>query len=427
MPPQLPSRYRLNVRLGRDGDIEEWLATDEQLDRPVLVRYLVPEADDERRYEFLSIVRSAASANHAHLQRVFAAGEDGGVFSVSEWDGAVSVADRLRVGETLPVDEFLPNAAGLAAGLAALHGSGGVHGSIDTSTIHFAAAHPAKLGGWGRPRRDGSPAADTASLAVALRTAITGSESPSIQPSHVTEGLSPDVDEALEEAASGALDAAALADALLAAPYRPAGRQERPYRWKWVAVFAIVAAGIVVVAGVGLTIDVDPDSPFLFPATPSDRPTSTTLVDPVVEDETRGFGLRASVAVFDPLGDGAENDQLLASLLDGAPNTAWATEPYPEPIAQVKGGVGLVFEVEGEPRSMQLAGTPGTRFRIGWAPAPADLAAFEDVGSGSLIPAPTAMQLPPRSGGIWLLWLIDLPENGDGAYQAEISGVRFVP
>jgi hypothetical protein len=31
MPPRIPDRYRMNVRLGADGDIEEWLATDENL------------------------------------------------------------------------------------------------------------------------------------------------------------------------------------------------------------------------------------------------------------------------------------------------------------------------------------------------------------------------------------------------------------
>ncbi len=428
MPPTLPERYRLNVRLGRDGDIEEWLATDEQLDRPVLVRYLVPEAGDDRRLEFLEIVRSAAGANHAHLQRVYAAGDHDGVFSVSEWDGAVSVADRLRVGETLPVDEFLPNAAGIAAGLAAFHINGGVHGSIDESTIHFSAAHPAKLGGWGRPRRGTTAREDTAALAVTLRTSITGSTSESIQPSHVAEGMSPDVDTALDEAAAGSLDAAGLADALLAAPYRPPDRQERSYHWKWTLAFAGIAVAIVLVAGIGLAIDVDPDSPFLFPATPSAEPsTSTTLGDPVVEDESDGFGLRSTTAVFDPLGDGNENDEFLGALLDGAPSTSWSTEPYPEPIGNIKAGVGVVFEVEGEPRRMQLSGSPGTRFRIGWAEQPGDLEAFEDIGSGTLLAAPTAMQLPNRPDGVWLLWLVDLPLNRDGAYRAEIAGVRFVP
>jgi hypothetical protein len=37
------------------------------------------------------------------------------------------------------------------------------------------------------------------------------------------------------------------------------------------------------------------------------------------------------------------------------------------------------------------------------------------------------MQLPQRPGGTWLLWIIDVPENAEGAFQAAISSVRFLP
>ena len=60
MPPPLPERYQLEVRLGRDGDIEEWLATDVHLDRPVMVRLLGPEVDADRRSGFLAAVGQAA-------------------------------------------------------------------------------------------------------------------------------------------------------------------------------------------------------------------------------------------------------------------------------------------------------------------------------------------------------------------------------
>ena len=49
MPPRLPDRYSLEVRIGRDGDVEEWLATDTELDRPCLVRVLGPESTKNRR------------------------------------------------------------------------------------------------------------------------------------------------------------------------------------------------------------------------------------------------------------------------------------------------------------------------------------------------------------------------------------------
>ena len=78
MPPPLPPRYRLEVRLGRDHDIEEWLATDLNLDRPVLIRILGPDAPDRRRQEFMSTVRAAAAVIHPHLEPVYAAEEVAG-------------------------------------------------------------------------------------------------------------------------------------------------------------------------------------------------------------------------------------------------------------------------------------------------------------------------------------------------------------
>ena len=170
MPPRLPERYRLNIRLGSDGDIEEWLAQDENLDRPVLIRYLAPEATTDRHGAFLAAVQSAAALTEIHLQRVFAAGETtASAYSVSEWDGGVTIADRLRVGEGLPAEEFLPNASGLCLALARFHDAGGVHGAIDVSAVHFSAAHPAKLGAFGRQRRWSSRDEDTMALAEVLQ------------------------------------------------------------------------------------------------------------------------------------------------------------------------------------------------------------------------------------------------------------------
>ena len=45
MPPLISDRFQLEVRLGRDRDIEEWLGTDTTLDRPVLVRLIGPDAE----------------------------------------------------------------------------------------------------------------------------------------------------------------------------------------------------------------------------------------------------------------------------------------------------------------------------------------------------------------------------------------------
>ena len=152
MPASIPDRYSLEVRLGRDGDIEEWLATDTSLDRPVLIRSLGPESSEQRRKEFVEAVSGAAKVTHAHLARVFTvATVDGGAYAVSEWTGGATLHDRVTASQPIDLPEFLPNAAGLAGALAALHANGVVHGHIDPSAVSYSAAHPAKLGAFGRP------------------------------------------------------------------------------------------------------------------------------------------------------------------------------------------------------------------------------------------------------------------------------------
>ncbi len=428
MPPRLPERYRLNVRLGADGDVEEWLATDEHLERPVLIRFPGPAGSRKRMEQFLASVRAAAATNHAHVQTVFAAGElHGSAFAVSEWDGAVTVADRLRAGETIPVSEYLPNAAGLAEGLGAFHAKGGIHGSIDTSAIHFSAAHPARLAGFGRIPTTTSQEDDTVALANVLRTAITGSENPWVQPSQVAEGLPRAVDEALTAAAAGGAGAAGLADSLRTIPYSPKPEPTTSWSPRGLIVFAGIVAAILAVAALGLAVDIDPDSAFLYPAAPAETPTpapDTTI--PVVEDPVNE-SISASATAFDPLGDGAENDGDAAASIDGDQSTNWETERYPDPISTTKTGVGLILTAEGPISVIEITGSPGTRYSIGWAsehlPTPDE---WQMVGTGTLLTGTTRHQVP-KSQGVWLLWLTSLPEQPDGTFAARISNVSMIP
>lgn len=429
MPPRLPDRYRLNIRLGSDGDIEEWFAQDESLDRPVLIRYLAPESSTPRHAAFLENVRSAAALNDIHLQKVFAAGEtSASAYSVSEWDGGVTIADRLRADEAIPVVEFLPNASGLCLALSRFHELGGVHGAIDASSVHFSAAHPVKLGAFGRENRWSDPAEDTMALAEVLRTAITGTEDTSVFPSDVIDGVHPSVDAALRAGISGTLDAAALARSLQAAPHVVQAEESPIKPWRSLALFGVIVVLIAFVAAIGLAADFDPDSPVLYPviARPatSTSTTPTQIADPVDGSE----GLVAQVIVYDPLGDGTESDDTVGGTTDENRSTAWTTEAYSRPLSEVKEGVGLVFDLEGAPETVFIAGSPGTVFRLGWvASMPDDLFEWEHIARGTLQQAESRIQVPVRGGGLWLLWLTDLPERPDGSYQARISDVRFAP
>ena len=429
MPPRIPDRYRMNVRLGADGDIEEWLATDEHLERPVLIRFPGPEADADRIAAFLAPVRAAAATTHPHVQRIYAAGEvDGSAFAVAEWDGAVTIADRLKAGETLPIAEYLTNASGLAAGLAAFHANGGIHGAIDPRAIHFSAAHPARLASFGRIPLTTTRDADTSALAATLRTAITGSDNPAILPSHVAEGIPASVDDALGAAEAGTLDATGLADALSASSLHPQPDADRPWSLKPLVLFAFVVAAVLALSILGLSIDVDPDSPFLYPAAPAEQEQATpSNTSPETEalDET---SIPAAVTVYDPFGDGIENDETLSSVVDGKMSTRWETEPYPSPLDETKEGVGIVLETPVPIGAIEITGTSDTRFTVSWSStlpdAPRD---WDHIGEAQILTGTTRLDVAHREQGFWLVWITSLPQRSDGSYGASIAEIRLLP
>lgn len=426
MPPRLPERYRLNIRLGSDGDIEEWLAQDAQLDRPVLVRYLAPEASHDRHGTFLGGVRAAAALTELHLQKVFAAGEtSASAYSVSEWDGGVSFADRIRAGEGLPVEEFLPNASGLCVALARFHATGGVHGAIDTSAVHFSAAHPAKIGAFGRQPRWRDQASDTRALAEVLRAGLTGTDDPSVMPSAVLTGVNPDIDDALKAGIAGTFDAATLAAHLSSVAFDPIEDSPPVRPWRSLAVLTLIGVAIALIAAVGIAADFDPDSPFLYPV--GGKAIGSTSTIPIeVASPKNPNSLESDVVVYDPLGDGTESDDEVQNVVDGDPSTSWRTEAYSRPLGELKEGAGLVFDVAGTPTSMFVRGSSGTTFRVSWADAiPDDPARWEHIARGTLQASEIAIQLPVRGGGVWRLWLVDLPARPDGSYQAVINEVWF--
>jgi serine/threonine protein kinase len=218
MPSPVPDRFKLELRLGRDEDVEEWLATDVSLDRPVLIRSLGPETSVERRDDFVANVSRVAAASHPHLLKVFAVERtDGGAYAVIEWAGGPSLADHVEAGRTVDLTEFLPNAAGLAGALATLHEAGAVHGALDATAITYSVSHPSKLGGFGRSRRTGVEG-DVRNLAAALETALTGSPPVGPPPSERVDGLSPVIDRILRSAQAGGLGARDMEKALAAAP-----------------------------------------------------------------------------------------------------------------------------------------------------------------------------------------------------------------
>ena len=433
MPPPLPDRFSLEVRLGRDYDVEEWLATDTALDRPVLIRVLGPETTPKRRRAFIDDTRTASVSTHVHLVSVYAAGLlDEGAYSVTEWAGGVSMADRLAAGETIPVDEFLPNAAGLAEGLSALHEAGGIHGMVDSGAIYFSGSHPAKLGSFGRPHSGGSVAEDTRALAETLSTCITGRPAGTASPSQVVDGIPTAVDTALESARRGNLDAAGLAQALHATTRTTtAPPAATSWSWRWLAPAALLSILAVGIVAIGLVLPTGPESPILFPASPDNTTTITLATTTTVATTTVAGEPTAIVRVFsyDPEGDGTEHDENVAKILDGDSSTSWRTERYFDPLPQLKRGVGVAMELSGHPVQFEAIGlSNGTAYTLMWASSlPADgIDGWERLASGQVSGERLTTQVPDREDGFWLLWFTDLPAQEDGFY-ASLSEVRFLP
>lgn len=430
MPPPVSDRYRLEMRLGRDGDVEEWLATDTSLERPVLIRSLGPESTQGRRSEFVASVSEAARTAHPHLARVFAV-EDvaGGAYAVCEWTGGATAADRVAASQMVDLEEFLPNASGLAGALAALHDAGGAHGHLDLSAISYSVSHPAKLGSFGRERRTDA-AGDVRALAAALETALTGSPPGGPPPSESIDGVPRTLDRVLRSAQSGNLSAEELEKALLASPtLRPAQPEPRSTSRRLLYVaggLVVVAIGLValgrVFTGGGPIIPVSPTTTVGTDEAPSTTtlPGTTLPAGPV---SVVDFGS------FDPFGEGGENDEAIGNLLDGSASTTWRSERYTDPLSLQKPGVGLRFQVSGTPSDMQLVAlSTGTEFGLYWAPEPAaDIESWERVMGATAQPSASLFSLPPRAGGHWLLWMTDFPEQSDGTFYAELAEVRFTP
>ena len=137
----------------------------------------------------------------------------------------------------------------------------------------------------------------------------------------------------------------------------------------------------------------------------------------------------AEPTTYDPFGDGSERDSDLPNLIDGDTSTSWRTERYFAPLDVIgKDGVGIAFDVLGTPRRIEFSASIGTRFVIRWAEAVPDAPdAWEDVASGTALGGPIVLQLPAREDGIWLIWLVDLPEQAEDEFFTEIGEVTFRP
>jgi len=138
----------------------------------------------------------------------------------------------------------------------------------------------------------------------------------------------------------------------------------------------------------------------------------------------------AQVFAFDPEGDHSENDAGAPQAVDGDAGSAWQTEGYDDPLEAQKGGVGIIFVLEGPATLDQLQVTAANN---GWTGEVyvADQAAADLSGWGQPVATvddgttgTTDVALDGAQGTSVLLWLTSLGDPvDDGRFRGQISEV----
>jgi len=487
---RLVDRYLLEEILGEAGGTAYWRAHDELLDRPVGVCLLRDEPDREQ--EILRAARLAAGVTDPRFLRVLDASEsDGGVYVVNEWVKASNLADLLADGP-LPAADAAALALEIADGLRTAHQEGLAHLCLQPENVLRTAHGQVKISGLGIDaaiRRiesiDAADAArrDTVGCAAVLYAALTARwplDTPSrlvpapredgevCSPRQVRAGIPHDLDEVVARGLGARLrDPTAslqtpdqLAQLLRASStstraqagpppndatqalrpgypasgddgpaYAPPYDDERRRGRGRLTKLAWGAVVLVLLVGIGLTgyqlatgaFDVA-EPPKGKASVPADNAPKTKLEPISVAD----------VTTLDPPpgGNGEENGDRAARVIDGDSTSEWNTKTYNDPFgpAGLKNGVGLVLDLgkQRDVRSVQLTlRGGGTDVELRAADAPGDgpddyrllVEAADQEGEAEL-----RLEEPARTRYL-LVWLTSLPAISASEYRGRVAEV----
>jgi len=412
-------RYRLETQVGSGGMSTVHRALDEKLQRAVAVKLMhtTTAADADHLERFRREARAVASLSNPNLVGVIDAGEEGGrPYIVLEYIDGETLKARIRRNGRLEVSEAVAYAIEIARGLTAAHAAGIVHRDVKPQNVLIDADGRAKVTDFGIARslhEDGLTAdgrvigttdyvspeqalgesvgreSDIYSLGVVLFEMLTGrvpfsADNPvAVAMCHVRnpmpdvralrpevsatvasildrctakdpaerypnfEALTADLEAALALEASRSGQAVGQATSVLESLPPQArdkvhlGASRRGPRLLWTGGLIILLAALGVFAWSGLH-----------------RGTGVRGSSPA------GLGpIRlASEAAhpYDPFGDSTEHNAESILMLDGDPNTAWASESYFSGLQ--KGGVGVAIDAAPGARAAAVeirTSTPG--------------------------------------------------------------------
>ena len=147
----IAGRYRIEGPLGRGGMAEVRAGTDLRLQRPVAVKFLLPEmaAREDIRRRFEAEACAAASLTDPHAVAVYDTGEhDGLPYIVMERLPGETLADRIATGPQDPA-WVRQVAREVLAALGAAHAAGLVHRDVKPGNILITADNHAKIADFG--------------------------------------------------------------------------------------------------------------------------------------------------------------------------------------------------------------------------------------------------------------------------------------
>lgn len=387
-------RFRLDDLMARDAASSVWRATDLRLQRPVMIRIVLPQ--DPRIDDIRVAACTAARVTDREVARVLDVLDVGGsLVVVTEWADAITLTEELA--RPISSHRAIEIALGVARAVQSIHSAGSSHGRITPSAVLLTSDGEVKLRGhavaaalWGPVGGNKPVDADLVGVGAVLMAGLTGR-----WPLGPTDGLRgaptvsgfvstprqlvADIPSSLDVIAARCLasgtgrrtrpgiapfvDINAVIGSLVSAQHdlgsrinrsRPSG--SRGWRRVGGALAAASAVALVGITGIGLTTLSTNES--RGAASSSDDgvwkpPPTPVALDPEVRQLPNEQPVR--IERLWALADGpprrlVRSTRAVAAATDGNPASAWYTPKFATATAVTGSGVALVADLGGPQR-----------------------------------------------------------------------------